>query len=124
MKNLTKNIAELTRKDFPIISKNDSGIKRLIYLDHAATSQKPKIVIDTINKYYSYQNANVHRGAHQLSSVATEAFEEARKSTADYINCKSIKEIIFTRNATEAINLVAYSWGNYELKKDDEILIS
>ncbi len=124
MKNLTKNIAELTRKDFPIISKNDSGIKRLIYLDHAATSQKPKIVIDTINKYYSSQNANVHRGAHQLSSVATKAFEKARQSTADYINCKSFKEIIFTRNATEAINLVAYSWGNYELKKDDEILIS
>ncbi len=119
-----KNIAELTRKDFPIISNNDNGIKRLIYLDHAATSQKPKVVIDTINTYYNSKNANVHRGAHQLSSVATEAFEQARKSTAEYINCKSFKEIIFTRNATEAINLVAYSWGNYELKKDDEILIS
>tara|TARA_Y100001968_G_scaffold320089_1_gene352576 strand:- start:248 stop:1495 length:1248 start_codon:yes stop_codon:yes gene_type:complete len=121
VKHKVKNIAEKCRSDFPLF---DGDNKKLIYLDHAATSQKPKEVIDTLKKYYSYQNANVHRGAHQLSAIATDEFECARKITANFINSNSAKEIIFTRNATEAINLVAYSWGNFELKEDDEILIS
>ena len=121
MKNLVKNIAEQTRNDFPLINGHHNN---LIYLDHAATSQKPQKVIDTLKKYYSYQNANVHRGAHQLSSIATEEFENARMLTANFINSNNDKEIIFTRNATEAINLVAYTWGNVELQEDDEILIS
>jgi len=121
VKNLVEQIAEKSRNDFPFITGNDN---KLIYLDHAATSQKPKEVIDTIKKYYSYQNANVHRGAHQLSAIATEEFENARKLTASFINSNNTREIIFTRNATEAINLIAYSWGNFELKEDDEIIIS
>ena len=121
MKNLVKTIAEKYRSDFPFINGNNND---LIYLDHAATSQKPQKVIDTLKKYYSYQNANVHRGAHQISAIATQEFENARKLTANFINSNSEKEIIFTRNATEAINLVAYTWGNFELKEGDEILIS
>tara|TARA_B100000579_G_scaffold388780_1_gene362148 strand:+ start:2501 stop:3748 length:1248 start_codon:yes stop_codon:yes gene_type:complete len=121
VKNLVEQIAKKTRKDFPFITGKSN---QLIYLDHAATSQKPKQVIDTLEKYYCYQNANVHRGAHQLSAIATEEFENARELTAKFINSNNSKEIIFTRNATEAINLVAYSWGNSELQEDDEILIS
>ncbi len=121
MKHLVQNIAEKSRSDFPIINENHNN---LIYLDHAATSQKPIQVIDTLQKYYSFQNANVHRGAHQLSAIATEEFENARKVTASFINSNNYKEIIFTRNATEAINLVAYTWGNSQLQEDDEILIS
>ena len=122
MNNLVKNIAEKSRNDFPLF--NGDINKNLIYLDHAATSQKPKQVIDSLKKYYSFQNANVHRGAHQLSAIATEKFENSRKLTANFINSNNEKEIIFTRNATEAINLVAYTWGNYELQENDEILIS
>jgi len=119
------NLAELTRKDFPLFSKGSNDPeKRLIYMDHAATSQKPTQVINSLVKYYSFENANVHRGAHQLSAKATEAFEKAREITAKFINASSSNEIIFTRNATEAINLVAYSWGDSVLKEGDEILIS
>ena len=121
MKNLVEQIAQKSRNDFPFITGNDN---KLIYLDHAATSQKPKEVIDSLEKYYSFQNANVHRGAHKLSAIATEKFENSRKLTANFINSNNEKEIIFTRNATEAINLVAYSWGNNNLQEDDEILIS
>ncbi len=121
MNHLVKNIAEKSRNDFPLFNGNHNN---LIYLDHAATSQKPQEVLDSLKNYYSFQNANVHRGAHQLSAIATEKFENSRKLTANFINSKNEKEIIFTRNATEAINLVAYTWGNYALEKDDEILIS
>ena len=121
MKHLIEKIAQKNRNDFPLINGKNN---KLIYLDHAATSQKPQEVIDSLKEYYSYQNANVHRGAHQLSAIATEKFENARKLTANFINSNNEKEIIFTRNATEAINLVAYTWGNYELQKDDEILIT
>jgi len=121
MNKLIKKIAEKSRNDFPLFNGNHNN---LIYLDHAATSQKPQEVIDSLKKYYSFQNANVHRGAHQLSAIATEKFENARKLTANFINSNNEKEIIFTRNATEAINLVAYTWGNYELQENDEILIS
>ena len=118
------NLAALVREDFPLLNQSNLEENKLIYLDHAATSQKPIQVIEALNKYYKSYNSNVHRGAHQLSALATEAFENSRKITAKYINAFSEKEIIFTRNATEAINLVAYSWGEANLRKDDEIIIS
>ena len=121
MNHSIRKIAQKSRNDFPLFNGNNNNI---IYLDHAATSQKPKQVIDSLEKYYSFQNANVHRGAHQMSAIATEKFENSRKLTANFINSKNEKEIIFTRNATEAINLVAYTWGNYTLQENDEILIS
>ena len=117
-------LAEITRKDFPLFSDSSQEKRSLIYLDHAATSQKPKQVIDTLQKYYSFNNANVHRGAHQLSTKATEDFEHARSVTAQFINANSAKEIIFTRNATESINLVANSWGEMAIKEEDEILLT
>ena len=114
----------LIREDFPILNKSFNDKEKLIYLDHAATSQKPKQVLKKINDYYLNSNANVHRGAHQLSAKATEEFENARLSIKNYIKAYSEKEIIFTRNATEAINIVAKSWGEKNLKENDEILIS
>ena len=123
MKN-KNTLAELTRKDFPMFSGSINPNKQQIYLDHAATSQKPISVINSLNEYYRKYNANVHRGAHQLSRSATEAFEAARETTAKFINAFSSKEIIFTRNATEAINLVAHSWGEENIHEDDEIIVS
>ncbi len=117
-------LAEKTRGDFPLISEYSNIDNNLIYFDHAATSQKPKKVLQTIENYYSRTNANVHRGAHQLSAMATEAFEEARQITAEFIGAKNSREIVFTRNATEAINLVAHSWGNSTIKAGDEILLT
>ena len=114
----------LIREDFPILNKSFNDKEKLIYLDHAATTQKPKQVVKKINDYYLNSNANVHRGAHQLSAKATEEFENARLSIKNYIKAYSEKEIIFTRNATEAINIVAKSWGEKNLKENDEILIS
>ncbi len=122
--NQKNDLSKQTRKDFPLFRNKLDKKNNLIYLDHAATSQKPIQVIEALKNYYSFQNANVHRGAHQLSAKATEAFEEARQITANFINAESSNEIIFTRNATEAINLVAYSWGDSKLKEGDEILIS
>ncbi len=119
-----ENLAEKTRKDFPLFSEESNESNNLIYLDHAATSQKPTQVIEKLVHYYSFQNANVHRGAHQLSTKATEAFEEARNITGKFINAYSSREIIFTRNATEAINLVANSWGDSQLQERDEILLT
>ena len=114
----------LIREDFPILNKSFNDKEKLIYLDHAATTQKPKQVLKKINDYYLNSNANVHRGAHQLSAKATEEFEDARSSIKNYIKAYSEKEIIFTRNATEAINIVAKSWGEKNIKENDEILIS
>ena len=116
------NVHEKT--DFPLLANYVSGNKQLIYLDHAATTQKPIQVLNKIDEYYRNFNANVHRGAHQLSAKATEEFENARYLISKYIKANSTKEIIFTRNATEAINLVARSWGEYSLKENDEILLS
>ena len=124
MANKTNNLAEKTRKDFPIFTSISKSENNLIYLDHAATSQKPLQVIKSLEKYYSFQNANVHRGAHQLSAIATEKFEESREIIANFINADSSKEIVFTRNATEAINLVANSWGKIGLKEGDEVLLT
>ncbi len=119
----SKTIAEQIRDDFPLLKQEIHG-KPLIYLDNAATSQKPLAVIETLQHYYEWDNANVHRGAHSLSNRATTAYEGARDKIAEFINAKSRNEIVYTRNATEAINLVAYSWGLSNLQKDDEIILS
>ncbi len=118
-----KTIADEVRQDFPLLNQKING-KPLIYFDNAATSQKPRMVIDAIAHYYEYNNANVHRGAHTLSGRATDAYEGARDKVATFINAKSRNEIVYTRNATEAINLVAYSWGLDNLKEGDEIILS
>lgn len=118
-----KTIADLVRADFPILHQEVRG-KPLVYLDNAATSQKPKAVIDAIQHYYEFDNANVHRGVHALSVRATEAYEAARDKVAAFVNAASRNEIVFTRNASEAINLVAYSWGMNTLKTGDEIILS
>jgi cysteine desulfurase/selenocysteine lyase len=118
-----KTIAAKVRADFPILHQEING-KPLIYLDNAATSQKPFVVLDALRHYYEWDNANVHRGAHSLSIRATEGYEGARDKVARFVNAASRQEIIFTRNATEAINLVAYSWGMSRLQPGDEIITS
>ena len=115
---------KINKKDFPLLENNTTNNNKIIYLDHAATTQKPKQVLEKIDKYYRNFNANVHRGAHQLSAKATEEFENARSLISKYVNANSAKEIIFTRNATEAINLAARSWGEFALNENDEILLS
>ncbi len=116
------DVAEV-RAQFPILARLVHG-KPLVYLDSTASSQKPQVVIDRLATYYAQGNANVHRGVHTLSEEATAAFEGSRAKVARFINASSSKEIIWTRNATEAINLVAYSWGSANLKPGDEVLIT
>lgn len=111
------------REDFPIL-KTKIRNKPLCYLDNAATTQKPKRVIDTLNRYYTSMNSNIHRGVHYLSGVATDAFEEARIKVKNFINANSEKEIIFTKGTTESINLVANSFAKSIIGKGDEIIIS
>jgi cysteine desulfurase/selenocysteine lyase len=111
------------RKDFPILQTRING-KPLVYLDNAATSQKPQAVIDSLVNYYRHENANVHRGLHYLSERATKAYEEARRKVRAFLNAKEEKEIVFVRGATEAINLVAHSFGRHFLKTGDEVLIT
>ncbi len=111
------------RKEFPILSREVHG-KPLVYLDNAATSQKPNAVIASERHYYEALNANVHRGVHTLSQEATDAFEGARDTVRRFLNAAQREEIIFTRGATEAVNLVAHSWGRSNLKAGDEILVS
>lgn len=111
------------RADFPILSRKINGYP-LVYLDSAATSQKPNQVLAAISDYYKKHNANVHRGIHTLSVEATEAYEGARKKVAEFVGVKDTSEIIFVRNATEAINLVAYSWGRLNISKGDEIVVT
>jgi len=111
------------REDFPILRQQVHG-KPLVYLDNAATSQKPKVVIDSVTQYYLAENSNVHRGIHLLSERATQAFEGARAKVARFLNASDAKEIIFVRGATEGINLIAQSYGKMRLKAGDEILIS
>ena len=123
-RNTAVSLAERTRADFPILQQVSSTGQPLVYLDHAATSQKPRVVLDSLQSYYSCDNANVHRGAHQLSARATESFEAARTITAAFVGATTPKEIVFTRNATEAINLVARSWGEAELTDGDEVLLT
>ena len=111
------------RKDFPILDQQVHG-KPLIYFDNAATSQKPRAVIDALVHYYEHDNANVHRGIHELSNRATAGYEAARTRAAKFINARSADEIIFTRGTTEGINLVASSWGAKNLKSGDVILLT
>ena len=111
------------RKDFPILSEKVHN-KPLVYFDNAATSQKPRIVIDTIAEYYSRFNSNIHRGVHYLSNFATEANERARETVRKFINASSTEEIIFTRGTTESINLVAFSFGETFIGEGDEIIVS
>jgi len=115
---------ERIRKDFPILHRTVRGGKPLVYLDNAATTQKPQAMIDRIVRYYSEENSNVHRGVHYLSEVATAAYEEARGTVKRFINARSEKEIVFTRGTTESINLVASSWGRQNVQAGDEVLIS
>ena len=118
------DLAALTRPDFPLLAQTACQGQPLIYLDHAATSQKPRQVLEALQHYYDHDNANVHRGAHQLSARATEGFEGARAKAATFIGASSPNEIVFTRNASEAINLVARSWGDANLRPGDEVLLT
>ena len=114
---------ERIREDFPILQTRVHG-NPLVYLDNAATSQKPQAVIDAISDYYSGENANIHRGVHYLSELATRKYEETREKVKDLINAKSTREIIFVRGTTEAVNLVSSTYGRENIKAEDEIIIS
>ena len=114
---------EEVRRDFPILRENVHG-KPLVYLDNAATSQKPQLVIETLQKYYSLENANIHRGIHFLSERATQAYEDARAKVRGFLNAAESREIIFVRGTTEGINLVAQSYGRKFIGEEDEIILS
>ncbi|MBY6203570.1 cysteine desulfurase [Halomonas denitrificans] len=114
---------EAVRAEFPILSRTVHG-KPLVYLDSAASAQRPRCVIDATSRFYSEYNANVHRGVHQLSVEASEAFERSRQLVRDGLNASSEREIVFTRGATEAINLVAQAWARPRLRPGDEIIVS
>ncbi|MGJ5673245.1 MAG: cysteine desulfurase [Nostochopsis sp.] len=118
-----RTLADQVRLDFPILHQEVNG-KPLVYFDNAATSQKPLFVLNALRDYYEQYNSNVHRGVHTLSAKATDAYEGSRDKVAAFVNAKSRQEIVFTRNATEAINLVAYSWGMNNLQPGDEIILS
>ncbi len=111
------------RRDFPILKEYING-KPLIWFDNAATTQKPQSVIDRVSYFYTHENSNVHRGAHELAARSTDAYEEARETVRKFLNASSTNEIVFVRGATEAINLVAKSWGEQYLKEGDEIIVS
>ncbi|GAV57322.1 Aminotran_5 domain-containing protein [Cephalotus follicularis] len=117
------SLGHLTRPDFPILHQEVNGSK-LVYLDNAATSQKPNSVLNALQEYYASYNSNVHRGIHYLSARATDEYELARNKVAAFINASNSRQIVFTRNATEAINLVAYSWGLSNLKPLDEVILT
>ncbi len=115
--------AETIRKDFPILRQTVHG-RPLVYLDNAATTQKPHAVIDRMTRYYEEENANVHRGVHVLSERATDAYEDARETVRRFLNAAEAREIVFVRGTTEAINLVAQSYGRSRVGPDDEVVIS
>jgi cysteine desulfurase/selenocysteine lyase len=117
------NISKI-RQDFPILKRKVNGNKTLVYLDNAATTQKPISVMNAIYNYYMNYNSNIHRAVHQLAEEATFEYEKTREKVAKFINAHSADEIIFTRNATEAINLVSYSWGRTNVNKDDRVVIT
>ncbi|AQS41622.1 MAG: SufS subfamily cysteine desulfurase [Candidatus Tokpelaia hoelldobleri] len=114
---------EAVRKDFPVLSRLVHG-KRLAYLDSGASAQKPQCVIDAVTKAYSETYANVHRGLHYLSNTATELYEKSRETVRHFLNAPSAETVVFTKNATEAINTVAYGWGMPNIRQDDEIVIT
>jgi cysteine desulfurase / selenocysteine lyase len=111
------------RRDFPILQERVHG-KPLIWLDNAATTQKPQSVVDRLSYFYSHENSNIHRAAHELAARATDAYEAAREKVRRFINAPTVREIVFVRGATEGINLVAQGWGRQHLQKDDEIVIT
>lgn len=116
----TSSLGESIRHEFPILHQKVNG-KQLVYFDNAATSHKPQAVIDAMSDYYSSINSNVHRGVHSLSAQATTAYEDARGKVAKFVNANDVKEIVYTRNASEAINLVAFAWGMKNLTPGDEV---
>ena len=120
----TSTLGEETRGDFPILDQKTESGAQLVYLDNAATSQKPNQVVDAHMFYYKDYNSNVHRGVHYLSSKATDAYELSRRKVAAFVNATTDREIVFTRNASEAINLVANTWGTKHIKAGDEIILS
>ncbi|MBV9493904.1 MAG: cysteine desulfurase [Acidobacteria bacterium] len=120
---MTKYDVQRVREDFPILRREVRG-NPLVYLDNAATTQKPQQVIDRLVRYYAEENSNVHRGVHYLSEVATAAYEGARTTVTRFLNARSEKEIVLTRGTTEGINLVAYSWGRKNVGAGDEVIIS
>src|SRR4029450_13219280 len=111
------------RGDFPILDEVINGHK-LVYLDSASSSQKPEVVIEAVDRYYREYNANVHRGIYTIGEAATAAYERARAAVARFVNAPDAHEIVFTRNATEAINLVAYSWGRRHIDRGDVIVLT
>lgn len=111
------------RKDFPILNQEVNG-HPLVYLDSAATSQKPVQVLDVVRKYYDFDNANVHRGVHTLGNRATDAYEGAREKIRKFINARSTKEIIYTRGTTTSLNTVASAYGRQNVEEGDEIVIT
>lgn len=112
------------RDDFPILKREVRPGVRLIYLDSTATSQKPEVVIDTMDRFYRRSNSNIHRGVHALAEEATEMYEQARVKIGRFINAKSGNELVFTRNTTESLNLVAYSWGRANLKSGELVILT
>ena len=122
LSNGTYDVSKI-REDFPILGMQVYG-KPLVYLDNAASAQKPKVVLDRIQHAYTHEYANVHRGLHYLANAATEAYEGARDLVKGFLNAPRREEIIFTRNATEAINLVAYTFGRERIEAGDEIVLS
>ena len=118
-----KNEIEEIRKEFPFLNLKPNG-KQIVYFDNGATTQKPKEIIDNIKNFYESENGNPHRGAHYLAMKSTEVYEAARQKVADFIGAKKPSEVVFLRNATEALNLLAYSYGLNNLKEGDEIVIS
>lgn len=115
---------ESCRKDFPILNREIRPGKRVVYLDSTATTQKPNSVIETMDRFYRETNANIHRGVHTLAEESTALYEESRQKIADFINAPHRREIVFTRNTTESVNLVAYTWGRANLNKGDVIMLS
>src|SRR5688572_16489507 len=116
--------AAAIRNDFPLLARSTTAAQPLVYLDSAASSQKPAAVIAALDHYYRHLNANVHRGVYQLSEAATEKYEAARHRVAAFINAASDRECVFVRNTTEAINLVAQTWGRTNIGEGDLIVLS
>jgi cysteine desulfurase / selenocysteine lyase len=115
---------ERIRAEFPVLSREVRPGISLVYLDSTATSQKPAVVIETMDRFYRWSNANIHRGIHTLAEESTALYEGARQKVADFIHAESARQIIFTRNATESINLVAYSWGRANLQPGDVVILT
>lgn len=112
------------KNDFPILEREIHPGKSLVYLDSTASTQKPRLVLDAMNEYYHYHNANIHRGVYTISEEATQMYENAREKVAKFINAPSRRNVVFTRNATESINLIAFTWGRKFLQKGDLILLT